>query len=339
MPWLDVFNLVPVPLWLIGKDGVLWLGNRAWHQLTSADCQPALRTGTGWLAALHEEDRGRTVAAFRAAAAERTGVDVDVRMRSPEGYRVWSLSGAAISAAAGGVRMFVGAASDRTAAQEAERRLRDLNARLVAAQEAERARIGRELHDDVAQLIAVLAAKLDAAEQTRPFLASRVRGLLADARGLVRELTSGIHALSHAVHPPKLRLLGLVPTLRALCAELTTTRMPVHFAANDALQPVAADAELCVFRVAQEALRNALKHSGASRIDVRLQSAPAAMSLSVADDGTGFNPAAARDAGLGLLMMRERVELVGGRLRISSEAGSGTVVEVIVPIPARNGPS
>ena len=231
--------------------------------------------------------------------------------------------------------MFVGAAHDVTEAKATQQRLRDLGARLVAAQESERARIARELHDDVAQRVALLTTKLGSAGCARPFSASLVRRTLEEAREMLHEITSGIHLLSSELHPPKLTLLGLGPTLKGLCDEVAGgSGIPVHFTEEGLPISVAADLALCFFRVMQEALQNAVKHSGGQRIEVRVRFDTAQITLWIADDGAGFEPASARDAGLGLTTMRERVELIGGRFRIISEPGCGTLVEVVAPVPS-----
>jgi signal transduction histidine kinase len=336
LQWSDVFDFVPVPLWMMGVGGALCYGNRAWHAVTAAERLPSRRQGMGWLQAVHENDRDTILTALRAAAAEGRRVDVELRMGSTDGWRPWSLTGAPYAVLPGEVLMVVGAAHETTAAREADARLRDLSGRLVAAQEAERTRIARELHDDLAQRVALLATKLGAAGQRRPFTATLVRQDLAAARQMLHELSSSIHTLSHQLHPPNLRLLGLWPTLRALCREVSDgCGTPVDFTADDDRDGVADDTALCVFRVAQEALQNAIKHSGAGRIDVRLGATPSLLTLRVADDGCGFDPAASGHTGIGLLTMRERVELLRGSLRIVSKPGGGTLVEAVLPhVPA-----
>src|SRR6185503_4584403 len=123
-------------------------------------------------------------------------IEMDVRLRADDGYRQWSLVGSPYCRPAGDVEMFVGAAHDVTEAKETQQRLRDLGARLVAAQESERARIARELHDDVAQRVALLSAKLGTAECARPFSTGVARRTLAEARNMLHEIASGIHLLS-----------------------------------------------------------------------------------------------------------------------------------------------
>ena len=337
LPGRDVFDIVPVPIWMIGVQGSLWYGNRAWHRLTAAERFSHRQTGVGWLEAVHQDDRHKTLAALRAAAARRRRwLEVELRVGSTDTWRSWSLTGAPYSETSGEGLMFVGTAQETTAAREADVRLRDLGARLVTAQEVERARIARELHDDLAQRVALLAAKLGLAGDRRPFTAKHVREDLAAARRMLRELSVSIHTLSHELHPSKLRLLGLSPTLRSLCEEVSGgCGTPIHFTADDDSIDVADATALCVYRVTQEALQNAVKHSGAGRVEVALSITPSQITLRIADNGCGFDPAACGDAGIGLLTMRERVELVRGWLQIVSERGSGTLVEAVLPFAPR----
>ena len=329
VPGIEMFDALPVPLWIISAAGEVRFGNRAWIDLTSA------RDGTAWLEAVHEDDRLRAIAAFQAAAALRTRAEVDLRLRSGETHRWWSLVGAPSYTATGEVDSFFGAAHDTTATRHAQQRLRDLGAKLVAAQEAERRRIARELHDDLAQRVALVASKLGAASDAASRSAALVRQRVAEARNMLHELAAGIHALAHELHPPKLKLLGLAPMLKALCADVAAgSRVPVRFIQGGIPSDIVDDAALCVFRVTQEALQNAIKHSAATRIDVRPGADKSQLTLRVVDDGRGFDPVHAHDTGLGLMTMRERVELVGGRLELVSAPTRGTMVQAIVPLHA-----
>jgi len=299
LPWQDLLEVLPVPLWIIGPQADLWFGNRAWHAMTANASHTVAPTSIDWLQVLHEDDRHRAVTAFHSAAAVRRGVQINLRLRANDGFRSWSFVGQPFCTPTGEVEMFIGAAHDTTAAEDAHRRLRELSVRLVAAQESERARIARELHDDIAQRIVLLTVKLGSAAKTRP---------------------------------PKLTMRGLAPTLRALCDEMAANSgVAVQFAEDTEPVEVSEDTALCVFRVMQEALQNSVKHSGGRKVDVRLRQDASSVTLWVADDGAGFDPASAHSTGLGLMTMRERVELSGGRLRIISEPACGTMVEAIVP--------
>jgi signal transduction histidine kinase len=201
--------------------------------------------------------------------------------------------------------------------------------KLVAAQESERIRIARELHDDLGQQTAVLASKLDILVQKGE---KGFRTGISEIQSRVQELATTIHNLSHQLHPAKLRLLGLVQTLAALCRdESFSSGVAIRFSSVDVPRQLPEDVALCLFRVAQEGVRNALKHSGATTIDVALAATASQIVLHVSDNGSGFNPLA-RSAGLGLLTMRERVQLVRGVLSMQPARPHGSTLRIVVPL-------
>jgi signal transduction histidine kinase len=217
----------------------------------------------------------------------------------------------------------------------------ELRARLVAAQEAERSYIARELHDDIAQRVALLASGIETMLLDNPGAGKRIHQGLVGARRHLRDISTAIHALSHHLHPGKLKLLGLVPTLKSLCRDVSDDGVVAVSLETDGVPDnVAHDTAMCVFRVAQEALHNVVKHSGARVIHVLLSATDSHLTLRVTDDGTGFDPLAVQSPGIGLLTMRERVELLGGTLRIEPVLPHGTTIEATIPLlRASNGAS
>ena len=213
-------------------------------------------------------------------------------------------------------------------------RIRDLGARLIDAQDQERAHIARELHDDVSQKAALLAMHLhllladerDAAGGVQ----QHAREALDDAKGIVRS----VRHMSHRLHPAKLRLIGLVPSLQGLQREFSSSGLSVTFDHHGVHGLLPHDLSLCLFRIAQEALVNAAKHSGARTVSVTLAGGPATLSLIIADDGVGFDVDAVAGKGLGLVSIAERLDPVGGTLHIVSAPGAGTRLEVVVPFDA-----
>ena len=149
------------------------------------------------------------------------------------------------------------------------------------------------------------------------------------------QLSADLRHLSHELHPPKLKLLGLVRTLESLCRNLSKPKGPtVAFTADPIPSAVPERISLCLCRVAQEALQNAVKHSGARQIAVGLTAADHELTLRISDDGRGFDPFAS-SAGIGLVNMRERVELNGGRLSIQTSASGGTTIEALLPFTSQ----
>ena len=205
-------------------------------------------------------------------------------------------------------------------------RTRTLGARLLHAQDTERARIARELHDDVSQQLALLSIDLDTMRRTDEPLRERA---LARAAAIATR----VHELSHRLYPANLRLIGLVPALKTLRRELAVARPSITLSCDDVPASLSPDLTLCVFRTIQEALQNAIKHSRARTVSVHLAGGPVSLLVCITDDGVGFDVDAAMGTGLGLLSIRERLEALGGTLRIYSVRGAGTRLDVSVPVP------
>jgi PAS domain S-box-containing protein len=224
---------------------------------------------------------------------------------------------------------------DITDQRLAEAALRDLGGRLIAAHEDERARIARELHDDLSQRMALLSIRLEQSIQQMPELPSPGRQSLRDVSELARAVSADIHSLSHQLHSSKLDTLGLVGAIEALCKEFSQQHhLRINFIHVGIQRQIPKDVTLCLFRITQEALRNVAKHSGAMKADVELSGQRDCIDLCVSDPGIGISAESAKgDCGLGLVSMRERLRLVGGQLTIKSKPfHRGTRVLVRVPL-------
>jgi signal transduction histidine kinase len=224
-----------------------------------------------------------------------------------------------------------GGVIDRTDYRGAQDALSDVRRRLIGAQEQERARIGRELHDNVSQRLAVLAIKIDEIRNALPARAGKIAARMASLRAVSHDVAHEVHGLSHRLHSIKLEALGLVGALRGHCGELSRHGIRVRFSEVDVPEILSDDAVLCVFRVVQEALANVVKHSGAAEARVMLSGGDSEIVLRVEDSGRGFEPET-QSSGLGLISMRERVRLVGGDLKICSTPRHGAAIEARIPI-------
>lgn len=216
--------------------------------------------------------------------------------------------------------------------RQAEEAVRDLNRRLVDAQEEERRRLGRELHDDVTQRLASLSidvARLDL-DLGESAVAPQVRAI---QEGLSRA-SEDAHALAYRMHPSLLEDLGLPAALRAECEEFSQrSSIPARLAAQDVPTEIPKAVALCLYRVAQEALRNAERHARATSVEISLRGLDGRVRLAVRDDGVGMTPDRARGrASLGFVSMRERVAMHGGTFELESAVGRGTTVTVSVPV-------
>ena len=213
---------------------------------------------------------------------------------------------------------------------QARQAIADINRRLIVAQEEERARIARELHDDISQRLALLVCDLSEIALPSPGQTDRLRAEAA-------QIAADVQALSHRLHSSKLELLGLARTSRTFCEDVASQqKVTVMFEEIGVPADMPSASSVCLYRILQESLHNAAKHSGAHTITVRLRRIPDAIELVVEDAGTGFDVDAAKAArGIGLVSMQERVNLAGGTLSIVSAPGRGTRVEARVPHAAR----
>lgn len=209
------------------------------------------------------------------------------------------------------------------------KRIRDLAGRLIRGQEEERSRIARELHDDITQQVAMLTVGLDHLESLPADKLALAHGELAELRGKTEELGLAVRNVSRQLHSTVLQHLGLSKALQALCRAFSQQhQIDAHLEAEE-LDNLGDDISLCFFRVAQEALNNAVKHGHAKQITVGLAREPGGVRLQIKDTGIGFDPAA-KPEGLGMVSMQERLRLVGGKLAIRSSPGQGAVIEAIV---------
>jgi signal transduction histidine kinase len=210
----------------------------------------------------------------------------------------------------------------------------EMASRLIEAQERERRRIARDLHDDINQRLALLTMELDGLKKSMSNPSAKILSRISELRQQTVEITTDIRALAYELHSPKLEHLGLVAAVAGFCKDFgEQQQVEIEFKNHDVPSPLPQNISLCLFRVLQEALQNAAKHSGARRFEVQLWGTSGEVHLTVSDSGVGFDPeAASTGRGLGLISMRERLHLVNGRISIRSESKSGTVVSVRVPV-------
>jgi PAS domain S-box-containing protein len=298
------------------------------------------RLRTFWLEHVHPDDRDRILQASRDIKEEGAERLTRVyRYQHPTRGLVWiqHTTRTFEHGPAGRPTRVAGVLQDITEQKRTEEELTTFSRRLIQAQEAERALLARDLHDDVTQRLAMLAIELGRAEFSAP--GGPPAGMLTTVReGLVR-LSEDIHALAYRLHPAVLEELGLAEALRTECER---RGRHVDIAVTLDLDPVPAavgkDATLCLYRVAQEALNNVARHARAHAASVVLRQVDGGLLLAVRDDGVGFDPDEPRTRGsLGLVSMRERLRLVNGTLDVDSAPGHGTVI--VAWVPGEGGPS
>jgi len=207
-----------------------------------------------------------------------------------------------------------------------------LAGRLLVAQEAERRRIARDLHDDLGQKLALLAIEVEAFKAAPPLADGRLDRLLQRLSASIAEISSDIHGLSHELHPARLETLGLVTSIGSLCRDIADKHgIEVDFRRVGEPPPHHDRVSLHLYRIVQEALHNVVKHSWAQRVLVELSVSQHTADLQVVDHGRGFQMDG-RTEGLGLVSMRERVRLAGGKISIQSVPGRGTSLNVSLPL-------
>jgi PAS domain S-box-containing protein len=230
----------------------------------------------------------------------------------------------------GGMLIFAEDITERKKMQDA---LSAVSGKLLEAHEQERRRISRELHDDILQRLALLSLEVGRLQADAPQLNTR----LQDFQAAVLNISKDVHALSHGLHSSKIEYLGVVAGIKSWCKEFADRhKIELDFIGNLSSAPPS-ETGICLLRILQEAIGNAVKHGGARRIEVRLTERLGEVQMIVSDSGAGFDVEEARQGkGLGLVTMQERVRLVRGSMTISSKPAGGTVVDVRVPLISRD---
>jgi PAS domain S-box-containing protein len=290
----------------------------------SADQQKT--NGDDIMATVHPEDREKISAAAYGTTPQAPSYRVQYRVVRPDGALVWlEASGLALFDRTGTMYRTIGMVADITEHKRAEEAISALSRRLIDAQENERARIARDLHDDIGQRLALALVTL---EQQKPDTVKK------ELRKQLEDIAKSVHSLSHELHAATLRYLGIAKAMRGFCVELAEQKqVEIVFSHHNVPRTVPREISLCLFRVLQEALHNAVRYSKVSRFEVELVGSSDAVSLVVRDGGVGFDPEKAMNGrGLGLISMQERLKLVSGRLSVESQRLRGTAIHATVPL-------
>jgi signal transduction histidine kinase len=228
---------------------------------------------------------------------------------------------------------FIGSAIDTTDQKLAQQALEKVSGQLIEAQEQERSRIARDLHDDICQRLALLAMEIGRANRTSSGSLATTDQNLDNIRKHCSEIACDVQSLSHQLHSSTLDYLGVVAAIKAYCSEVSKQhQVSVEFTDNNVPKHLPKDISLCLFRIAQEALHNAVKYSGTSQFLVALYAIGDEIQLVVRDAGAGFDvEEAKKNRGLGLVSMQERANLVHGRFAVDSKPGKGTRIFAAVP--------
>jgi len=332
----SVANTAPVMIWMSGPDKLCDYFNQPWLDFTGRPLEMEL--GNGWTEGVHPEDLEVCLETYTKAFDRREPFKMEYRLRRHDGEFRWFLDqGVPRFKADGSFAGYIGSCVDITEHKLAEEALSSISRKLIEAQEQERTYVARELHDDVNQRIALLAVNLARLKQQLPASAVELSNRMGEAYDLVADLGNHIQALSHRLHSSKLQYLGLEAAAASFCKELSDHRkVEINFRPEGIPKKLPEEISLCLFRVLQEALQNAAKHSGARHFEVALRRESNQIHLVVSDHGNGFDAESTINSrGIGLTSMRERLKLVKGELSIETRLQIGTAVHARVPLYAK----
>jgi len=325
-------NAAPVMMWTSGVDKKRTFFNKSWLEFTGRSLQEEV--GDGWTAGVHADDLQSCIDTYATKFDKREPFRCEYRLRRYDGACCWVHdSGVPLNSPDGTFTGYIGSCMDVTARKVAEGLLSTVGQRLIQAQEEERARISRELHDDISQRLTILAVDLHSLVRMLPNGSKEACRKSKRALAMVKNLARDVAGLSHRLHSSSLDHLGLGAAAAGLCREFSGPRMRIDFHCKAVPPKLPKDVGLCAFRVLQEALQNAAKHSGADAVHVTLIRTEKEIQLVVRDYGSGLDPfEAAKRTGLGLNSMQERVRAAHGHLVIKSKPQQGTTICARIPL-------
>jgi PAS domain S-box-containing protein len=326
-------NSAPIMIWMSEQNKLRSFFNKQWLEFTGRALDQEL--GNGWLEGVHPEDFRQCLNTYSSSFEARLPFTMEFRLKRANGEYGWVFdSGVPRYTPAGEFMGYIGSCMDITGRMQAEQGILDLSGRLIFAQEEERCRIARELHDDFSQRLAVLAIQLGQVSQSLPHADRATVERLHQMWEKTTELSADIHRLSHQLHSSKLHHVGLLAAAKSLCEETEEQHgIRIEFIDRRVPEEIPPDMGLCFFRIVQEALSNIVRHSGAKQAHVEFVGTPSHLRLRIVDAGVGFDPSSrASRGGLGLASMRERLRLVGGNLSLCSQPMEGTEIVAEVPL-------
>jgi len=332
-----VATTAPVMIWMSGPDKLCTYFNQPWLTFTGRSIYQEI--GNGWAEGVHAEDLERCLETYRQAFDWRKPFEMEYRLRRHDGEYRWIFDyGVPRFNADGSFAGYIGSASDMTDQKLAREALQKVSGQLIEAQERERRRLARELHDDICQRLAMLSLKIEKVSKGWGLGPLSVADQLEQIWQQCSNLTGDVQALSHELHPSILDNLGLATAVKSFCREVSEqSGVVVEFDGKNIPDSLPSEVSLALFRVVQEALHNALRYSGQKHFEVRLQEISRELELEVTDHGVGFDAMNTKNrGGLGLVSMAERIHQVNGTFIIDSQPNAGTRIRARVPLAAQS---
>jgi PAS domain S-box-containing protein len=327
----------PSLIWMCDEQGKVTYVNEQWVVFTGLD--KSAGHGHMWAASVHPDDLPNASDTFSKALGSHKPFSNECRLRRHDGVYRWMFGVASPRVNGdGSFAGFIGSAVDVTDQKRAREVLEKVSGQLIDAQEKERRRLARELHDDVCQRLAMLSLKIEKVSK------GWGRGQLSVADQLEQiwqqcsNLTGDVQALSHELHPSILDNLGLATAVKSFCREVAEqSGVVVEFVGKNIPDSLPREVALSLFRVVQEAVHNAIKYSGEKHFEVRLEGESGHLELEVNDEGVGFD-ATTTNGGLGLVSMAERIHQVNGTFAVRSQPNAGTRIRARVPVAGQSKP-
>ena len=325
-------------IWMIDDTNIIVFVNQRMAEMLGYSVDEMLgRSTRDFAESESSEEPNERMQRRRAGIAEQ----FDFRFRRKDGSELWGIvSTTPVWKEGGKFGGSLGMVTDITLRKHAEQELRrkseqirELAGRLITAQEEERSRISRELHDDIVQKVASLAIRISLIKKRVPPSTDSIASEIANLQCRVSDLAEDIRRLSHQLHPAVLEHAGLTVALQSFTAEFSRLEgVEVKLTAPKGNEAIPKNIALCAYRVVQEALRNVAKHSGAKVAEVVLAIAGNDLHLSISDEGRGFDVETARSGGLGMVSVEERVRLCQGSVQVTSKLNRGTTLTARIPL-------
>ena len=329
-------DTTPSLVWMCDAQGKITYLNESRLAFTGLD--PNAAPSDTWTGYIHPDDVRNLLDTVSHALKTQQRFSMEYRLRRSDGVYRWMLDVAAPRVNGdGSFAGFIGSGTDTTDQKLAQQALERISGQLIEAQEKERSRIARDLHDDICQRLALLSMELAQTKRSSSGSPEALKKSLEDIQKHCSEIAGDVQSLSHQLHSSKLDYLGIVTAIRGFCVDFSKQhKVDIEFSESNVPTDLPKDVSLSLFRVAQEALHNAVKYSGVSQFAIELSGMEDVVRLVVSDAGAGFDVGEAKkNRGLGLLSMQERIHLVHGSFSVESKPWQGTRIMAAVPLIAQ----